>query len=260
MNQCLVFRRWRLFLLHFNWINQQNITIPQHCSGSETFLSVQFLRISKTYEFLTLLTISTIWWEVDAHLISPIISCIFPKKNEKFYFFESKFSQSTKGFNFWLGRGQCIFFLFCIFSQKNIKFDFPINENSQDLQKAWISNFACIEHVVGSQQQQQPFYGPLTPLSSLPSSVPLISRLHLRRTNASSLLNFKFFISPSTTSIYLLFGLPQDLTPSVTKSIHFFTHSLSSFLNTWLAFALAILDLMWLLVGCLDCLAPPLTV
>ena len=45
---------------------------------------------------------------------------------------------------------------------------------------------------------------------------------------------FKVFISPpqSTTFFYALFGLPRGLTPSTTKSIHFFTHSLSSFLNT----------------------------
>ena len=59
------------------------------------------------------------------------------------------------------------------------------------------------------------------------------SRLHLQRTNASSFLNFKLFISSSTTSFHVLFGLPLGPTLSTTKSTLFYSHSLSSFRNTW---------------------------
>ena len=69
------------------------------------------------------------------------------------------------------------------------------------------------------QQLQQQFYGPvihnnpgekqsdtLTPLSSRSSTVPLISRLHIPQTNTSSFLNFKLFMSYSSTSFHVLFN------------------------------------------------------
>jgi len=40
---------------------------------------------------------------------------------------------------------------FLLFSTKYAKFDFLVNTNSQDLQKAWIFNFACKEHIMGVQ-------------------------------------------------------------------------------------------------------------
>jgi len=95
------------------------------------------------------------------------------------------------------------------------------------------------------QQQQQPFYGTLIqynpdelvlktqsdtlpPLSLLSSSVVSIcyKPTHLHYLTSKSSYPLHYFLPCSLWS-------PLGLTPSTTKSIHFFTHSLSSFLNTW---------------------------
>ena len=49
---------------------------------------------------------------------------------------------------------------------------------------------------------------------------------------ASSLFNPHTWLSFSTISLEVFFGLPLGLAPSTSYSIHFFTHSLSSFRNT----------------------------
>jgi len=95
------------------------------------------------------------------------------------------------------------------------------------------------------QQQQQPFYGPLSGTTLVsryqkkhspthhPDHHPIfISFFHLPRSVASSLFKLRAWQSFCTTSLHVLFGLPLDLQPSTSYSIHFFTQSVSSFHNT----------------------------
>ena len=53
--------------------------------------------------------------------------------------------------------------------------------------------------------------------------------LHLLQSMASSLFSLRAWLSFSTTSLQVFFGLPLGLTPSTSYSIHFFTQSLPSF-------------------------------
>ena len=69
-------------------------------------------------------------------------------------------------------------------------------------------------------------------LSLLSPTVPLISLLHLLQTIVSFFFIFRLFISTSSTSYHVLFGLPLSLALSITKSVHFLTDSLSSFGRT----------------------------
>jgi len=63
------------------------------------------------------------------------------------------------------------------------------------------------------------------------SNIP-ICFLHLLRSMATSLFNPCTLQSFSTISLQVFFGLTLGLAPSTSYSIHFFTHSLSSFRNT----------------------------
>jgi len=49
---------------------------------------------------------------------------------------------------------------------------------------------------------------------------------------AFSLFNLRASQSSSTISLHVFFGIPLDLVPSTSYSIHFFTQSLSSFRRT----------------------------
>ena len=95
------------------------------------------------------------------------------------------------------------------------------------------------------QQQQQPFYGPLSGTTRVsqyqekhssthhPDHQPIfISFLHLPRSIASSLFKLHAWQSFCTTSFHVLFRLPLGLEPSTSYSIHFFTQSMSSFRST----------------------------
>jgi len=96
-----------------------------------------------------------------------------------------------------------------------------------------------------SQQQQQPFYGPLSGTTRVsryqkkhspthhPDHHPIfISFFHLLRSISSSLFKLRAGQSFCTTSFHVLFGLPLGLEPSIWCSIHFFTQSVSSFRST----------------------------
>jgi len=95
--------------------------------------------------------------------------------------------------------------------------------------------------IIMIQQQQQPFYGPLSRtiwvsryqkkhlLTHHPDHHPIfISFFHLPRSIASSLFKLCAWQSFCTTSFHVLFGLPLDLEPSTSYSIHSFTQSVSS--------------------------------
>ena len=84
------------------------------------------------------------------------------------------------------------------------------------------------------QQQQQPFYGPLSGTTRVsryqkkhspthhPDHHPIfISFFHLQRSIASSLFKLRAWQSFCTTSLHVLFGLPLGLEPSTWYSIHF---------------------------------------
>ena len=104
---------------------------------------------------------------------------------------------------------------------------------------------ALSEQHATQQQQQQPFYDPLsgTPWVSQyqkkhspihhPAHHPIfISFFHLPRSIASSLFKLRTWQSFCTTFFHVLFGLPLGLEPSTSYSVHFFTQSLSSFCST----------------------------
>ena len=95
---------------------------------------------------------------------------------------------------------------------------------------------------VQQQQQQQPFYGPLSGTTRVswyqkkhsPTNHPdhhpiFISFFHLPWSIASSLFKLHAWQSFCTTSFHVLFGLPLGLEPFTSYSIHFFTQSVSSF-------------------------------
>ena len=99
------------------------------------------------------------------------------------------------------------------------------------------------------QEQQQPFYGPLSRTTQVsqyqkkhsPTNHPdhhpiFISFFHLPRNIASSLFKLRAWQSFCTTSFHfhVLFGLPLGLEPSTSYSIHFFTQSVYSFHSTCL--------------------------
>ena len=90
-------------------------------------------------------------------------------------------------------------------------------------------------------QQQQPFYGPLSgttrvsrsqkkhsPTHHLDHPPIFISFFHLPRSIASSLFKLRAWQSFCTNSFHVLFGLPLCLEPSTSYSIHFFTSSFCS--------------------------------
>jgi len=94
-----------------------------------------------------------------------------------------------------------------------------------------------------TQQQQQPFYGPLWYRVSRyqkkhspthhPDHHPIfISFFHLPWSIASFLFKLRAWQSFCTTSVHVLFGLPVGLGPSTSYSIHFFTQPVSFFRNT----------------------------
>ena len=102
---------------------------------------------------------------------------------------------------------------------------------------------AC--YAIHHQQQQQPFYGPLSWTTQVsryqkkhspahhPDHHPIfISFFHLPRSIASFLFKLRAWQSFCTTSFHVLFGLPLGLEPSTSYSIHFFTQSVSSFRST----------------------------
>ena len=70
------------------------------------------------------------------------------------------------------------------------------------------------------------------PLQSSWSSIIPICFLHLLQSTASSVFNPRALQSFSTISLQVFFGLPRDLAPSTSYSIHFFIQSLSSFRST----------------------------
>jgi len=88
--------------------------------------------------------------------------------------------------------------------------------------------------VIQQQQQQQLYYGPLSGTTRYqkkhspthhPDQHPIfISFFHLLRSIASSLFKLRGWQSFCTTSFHVLFGLPLDLEPSTSYSIHLFTH------------------------------------
>jgi len=95
------------------------------------------------------------------------------------------------------------------------------------------------------QQQQQPYYGPLSrttrvsryqkkhsPTHHLDHHPVFISFFHLPRSIASSLFKLRAWQYFCTTSFHVLFGLPLGLEPCTSYSIHFFTQSVSSFRST----------------------------
>jgi len=95
------------------------------------------------------------------------------------------------------------------------------------------------------QQQQQPFYGPLSGTTQVsrsqkkqsPTHHPdhhpsFISFFHLLQSTASSRFKLRAWQSFCTTSLHILFGLPLGLEPSTSYSIHFIAQSVSSFRNT----------------------------
>jgi len=95
------------------------------------------------------------------------------------------------------------------------------------------------------QQQQKPFYGPLSGTTREsqyqkkhspthhPDHHPIfINFLHLPQSIASSLFKLRAWQSFCTTSFHVLFGQPLGLEPSTSYSIHFFTKSMSSYRST----------------------------
>jgi len=88
----------------------------------------------------------------------------------------------------------------------------------------------------------QPFYGPLFGTTWVSEYQKKHSSTHLYhptfiiffcvlRSIASSLFNLHAWQSLCATSLQVLFGLPLDLEPSASYSMHFFTQSVSSFCN-----------------------------
>ena len=111
-----------------------------------------------------------------------------------------------------------------------------------------VSNIMAVinqKSLTEQQQQQQPFYGPLSGTTRVsqyqkkhspthhPDYHPIfISFFHLLRSIASSLFKLRAWQSFCTTSFHVLFGLALGLEPSTSYSIHFFTQSVSSFHST----------------------------
>jgi len=96
-----------------------------------------------------------------------------------------------------------------------------------------------------TQQQQRPFYSPLSGTTRVsryqkkhspthhPDHHPIfINFFHLPWSIASSLFKLRAWQSFCTTSFHVLFGRPLGLEPSTSYSIHFFTQSVSSFRST----------------------------
>jgi len=91
------------------------------------------------------------------------------------------------------------------------------------------------------EQQQQPFYGPLSGTTRVsqyqkkhspthhPDHPIFISFFHLPRSIAFPLFKLRAWQSFCTTSFHVLFGLPLGLEPCTSYSIHFFTQSVSFF-------------------------------
>ena len=95
--------------------------------------------------------------------------------------------------------------------------------------------------VIRKQQQQQPFYSPLSGTTRVsryqkkhspthhPDHHPIfISFFHLPR-SIVSLFRLHAWQSSCTTLFHVLFGLHLGLEPSTSYSIHFFTQSVSCF-------------------------------
>ena len=95
------------------------------------------------------------------------------------------------------------------------------------------------------EQQQQPFYGPLSGTTRVsryqkkhspihhPDHHPVfISFSNLLQSVASSLFKLRAWQSFCTTPFHVLFGLPLAVEPSTSYSIHFFTQSVSSLHST----------------------------
>ena len=72
----------------------------------------------------------------------------------------------------------------------------------------------------------------LTPCLCGYYTTSLINFLHFVLSTASSLHSCGVWRSFSMTSLQVFFGLPLALTPSTSKSVHFFPKSFSSFLKT----------------------------
>jgi len=124
---------------------------------------------------------------------------------------------------------------------------FPMNTGRVGicLQNININNKVTLQQQQQQQQQQQSFYGPLSGTTRLRLYLKkhspthhsdhhpiFISFFHLPRSIASSLFKLRAWQSLCTTSFHVLFGLPLGLEPFTSYSIHFFTHSVSSFHNT----------------------------
>ena len=91
-------------------------------------------------------------------------------------------------------------------------------------------------HCHEKQQQQRPFYGPLSGTTRVsrykkkhspthhPDHHPIfITFFHPPRSIASSLFKLHSWKSFCTTSLHVLLGLPLGLEPTTSYSIHFFT-------------------------------------
>jgi len=112
--------------------------------------------------------------------------------------------------------------------------------------KHWYLFVLCIIFVFWiQQQQQQPFYGPLSGTTRVsryqkkhsPTQHPdhhaiFISFFHLPWSIASYLFKLRAWRSFCTTSFHVIFGLPLGLETSTSYSIHFFTQLVSSFRST----------------------------
>jgi len=90
--------------------------------------------------------------------------------------------------------------------------------------------------LTGNNKQQQSFYGPLSrttrvsqyqkkhsPTHQSDHHPIIVIFFHLLRSIASCLFKVRVWQSFCTTSLHVLFGLPLDLEPSTSYSIHFFT-------------------------------------
>ena len=111
-------------------------------------------------------------------------------------------------------------------------------------------NIGALRNAASNQLSQQqpiynnPFNGPLSRLTRVSqyqwkhslshtlSSWHIITFLHFRRPQHLSCI-FVGCDNLFLTSLQLFFGLPLGLTPSTSKSMHFFTESFSSFLQTY---------------------------
>ena len=107
-----------------------------------------------------------------------------------------------------------------------------------------VAGKSYVNFVNNNNNNNNRFYGPLSGTTRVslyqkkhspthhPDHHPVFISFHLLRSIASSLFKLHAWQSFCTISVHLLFGLPLGLEPFTSYSIHFFTHSVSSFHNT----------------------------